>query len=155
LAIEQITLSVPGVLPERPRASEDAVSDVARREKIARASEIEKAYLKAVQARDGYAFTDKTRKRNRERFHQALKALGRKVAADASRAVDDRSARLKIRTQIYADIMQLVSALSRDQLNIKMRARTRVQLSLAVGAAGLLGVVATLVLNDMLTWPLY
>ena len=57
MAIEQITLSVPGTLPERPRTSEDAVSDVARREKIARASEIEKAYLKAVQARDGYAFT--------------------------------------------------------------------------------------------------
>ncbi len=156
MPIEKITLSVPQNLSERSRGDEQRTPDSdAKGERGARISEIAGAYLNAARARDRFALTNKGRMRNRERFNQSLKAVVKNVATDASSAVEDRSARLEIRIQIYADVMQLAKAMSKDQLDIIMRARTRFRWSLAVAAVGLLGITSTLVVNGILKWPFY
>ena len=155
MPVEEITLSVPQSLAEWSHGDDERTpkSDV-NNEKVERVSKLAGAYLNAVRVRDRFAFTHKGRMRNRERFNQSLKAVVRNVATDASSAVKERSARLEIRTQIYGGIMQLVKAMSRDQLDMMMRARRQFRWSLAVGAVGLLGVTTTLVLNDIVIWPL-
>ena len=153
--MEEITLSVPQSLPEWSRGNGERTpkSDV-NNEKVERLSRLAGAYLNAVRVRDRFAFTNKGRMRNRERFNQSLKTVVRDVATDASFAVKDRSARLEIRTQIYGGLMQLVNAMARDQLDLIMRARRQFRWSLAVGAVGLLGITTTLVVNDIVKWPL-
>lgn len=156
MPMEKITLSVPQNLLERSRGDDEGTPESdAKSEKIARTSELTGAYLNAVRARDRLAFTNKGRMRNWERFNQSLKAVVRNVATDASCAVKDRSARLEIRTRIYAGVMQLANTMSRDQFDIMMRARMRFRWSLVVGTVGLLGITSTLVVNDIVKWPLY
>lgn len=155
MAVEEITLSVPQSSAGWLRDNEQPTPDAAKSEQPSGISKLAEAYLNAARTRDRFRFTNKGRMRNRERFDQSLKAVVRNVATDASCAVNDRNARMKIRTQIYAGVMQLAKAMSRDQLDIMMRARTRFRWSLAVGAAGLLGVVSTLFINEIVKWPLY
>jgi hypothetical protein len=92
--------------------------------------------------------------RNQERFAQSVKAIVKKVAADASNPLDDRSARMQVRTQIYADVMLLANAMSKDQLAMIRRHRSRRRWSLALTAVGLLGIAYTLIMNDIIAWPL-
>jgi len=156
LPVEEITLSVPQSLAEWSRGDDERTpkSDV-NNEKVERVSKLGGAYLNAVRARDRFALTNKGRMRNRERFNQSLKAVVKNVATDASCAVEDPSARLEIRIQIYAAVMQLAKVMSKDQLDIIMRARTRFCWSLAVAAVGLLGITSTPVVNGTIKWPLY
>lgn len=155
MPIEEITLSVPGVPAEpQPETKSPQGSDAeARSGQSAGLTKLAAAYLKSARARDRFAFTDKGRMRNRERFGQSLKAIVKKIATDASSPVDDRGARMAVRTRTYADVMQLVSAMSNDQLVVIKRARTRLRWSLVLASLGLLGIALTFVLNGAGQWP--
>ena len=156
MPIEEITLSVPGT-PAEPRPeteSQRGPDPEARSEESAGLNKLAAAYLKSVRARDRFSFTNKGRMRNRERFGQSLKAIVKKIATDASSPVKDRGARMGVRTRIYADVMQLASAMSNDQLVMIKRARTRLRWSLAVATLGLVGIALTLVVNDVVPSPL-
>ena len=156
MRFEEITLSVPHSPAEWRHGNDEGTPNPGTRsEETSGISKLAETYLKAVRARDRFAFTDKGRMRNREQFDQSLKAVVSNVAADASCTVKDRGARKEIRTQIYAGVMQLAKAMSKDHFDMMTRARTRVRWSLAVGAVGLLGIISTLVINGIVTWPPY
>ena len=156
MPIEEITLSVPGspAEPQPETESQRGPDREARSEESAGLNKLAAAYLKSVRARDRFSFTNKGRMRNRERFGQSLKAIVKKIATDASSPVKDRGARMGVRTRIYADVMQLASAMSNDQLVMIKRARTRLRWSLAVATLGLVGIALTLVVNDVVPSPL-
>jgi len=155
MPIEEITLSVPDGSMESQRGGSGHVpNSKGERAEAAGTDKLVAAYLKSARARDRFAFTDKGHMRNRERFAQSLKAIVKKIAADASNPLEDRSARMQVRTRIYGDVMKLANAMSKDQLAMIRWNRIRWRWSLALATVGLLGIAHTLVMNDIVKWPL-
>ena len=154
MPIEEITLSVPkGVAEPQPGSASRGPNRGGEATGSAEVNKLAAAYAKSARARDRFTFTNAGRLRNRERFSQSLKAIVKKIATDASGPVQDRATRMRIRTQIYVEVMQLAEAMSRDQLKMIRWARLRLRWSLAVAAMGLLGITATLIMNDVISWP--
>ena len=144
MPVEEITLSVPNGNESNSGSKTESVEDVD-------ASELLGAYLKSARARDGFAFTAKARLRNRERFGQSLKALVKGIATRASNPVNDRHTRMAVRTHVYTNVMQLATAMSKDQQQIVEKSRKRLRWTLALAILGLLSVAATLAGNTFVT----
>jgi hypothetical protein len=153
MAVEEITLSAVGK-PER--WNDEAEIIPVERESLRDTqgmAVLAKAYLKAARARDRFAFTRKGKARRRERFDQAVKAVVKTIASEASRIVDDRPARLEVRTRLYVGVMVLTNAVSIDQLRLLERSRRTLRWSVGLAIVGLLGIGGTLVGNGVLPRP--
>jgi len=146
MPIEEITLSVPDGNERNPDSKAGVESDVD-------AKKLEAAYLKSARARDRFTFTNRGRARNRERFNQSLKALVKGIATSASNPVEDRRARMAVRTQVYAGVVQLANAMSKDQLAVIERSRKRLRWSLGLAIVGVFSVAMALAINDLTNWP--
>jgi hypothetical protein len=155
MPIEEITLLVPGGPPAQlDQASEHRPGSPVSVTQPAVVSELVVAYLKSIRARDRFAFTHRGRTRNRDRFDQSLKAIVKKLATDSATPVDSRSARMRVRAQVYGDTMELIRAMSVDQLRMVKRSRTYLRWSLVTAGVGLAMIAWTLTINDIITLPI-
>lgn len=153
MAVEEITLSAVG---KPNRRNDDAENLSGEREPLRDAKELgalAEAYLAAARARDRFAFTRKGQARRRERFDQAVKTVVKTIASEASRVLDDRPARLEVRTRLYVGVMVLTNAVSIDQLRLIERSRRTLRWSVGIAVVGLLGIGGTLIGNGVLPRP--
>jgi len=153
MAVEEITLSA---VRKPGRWTDEAEVIPAERESPSGAQEmavLAKAYLAAARARDRFAFTRKGHARRRERFDQAVKTVVKTIASEASRIIEDRPARLEVRTRLYVGVMVLTNAVSIDQMRLLERSRRNLRWSVGLAIVGLLGIGGTLVGNGILPRP--
>ena len=144
MAVEEVVLSVPG---HADGVNASAGSPAPAGGALERAVQ---DYFASARARDRLAIGGWMRQRRRERYDLALKTLVKTIATEASRNVIDRSARLDVRTQVYASVMSLVRVVASDQLAVIGRARRMLGWALAfavVGVAGVTYTVDTLIAN--------
>lgn len=144
--MEEITLSIPGALPESPARSTRNTTESGRPadplERLAR------AYQTAARSRDRLAMTERSRRRRHESFELQLKRHIKAVASEAADAVPDRRGRAEVRTRTYGAMMELVRLAAHDQLRTVLRFRRMLRRAFAAGAVGATALLVTLLAAD-------
>ncbi len=116
--------------------------------------ELVAAFDAAARKRNSFAMTDSQRKHRVERFEQALKAIAKRMSAQAANHVSDREARSEVRIQVYRGLMLLLNQLGRRQEASAASARRALKWGFGVAGMGLLGMGITLVATGALQIPL-
>ncbi|MGD8417425.1 MAG: hypothetical protein PVH91_10230 [Pseudomonadales bacterium] len=142
MAIEEITLSVPQVLPD----SGIAYQSEHERQATGPDLQVGRRYRQILRERDRFTWTRRGRARREEVFDVAYRSLVKQMAKDATEAIRDRSARLQSRTRIYATLTELLTISAEDQRRARYRARRTMTWGIGLAAFGLTCVCGVLLL---------
>jgi hypothetical protein len=150
MAIEEITLSVPGVgradaegttLPGRRAAARSSTSPEC---------DFVRSYRKLVRERDRFALGRRAHRRRQENFDAAFKSLVKNLAQEVTGGIPSRSAKLAARTRIYISIVGLAHAVASEHRRSRASARRLLRWATGIGAFGILGLAYTVLSNGWL-----
>ena len=138
-----------------PAGSGEWVDEEAKAEKARDTKETEKkktleielvaAFDAAARKRNAFALTESQKKHRVERFEQALKAIAKRMSAQAANHVSDREARSEVRIQVYRGLMLLLNQLGRRQQASAASARRALKWSFGIALVSILTTIGTLI----------
>ena len=108
------------------------------------------AFDEAARKRNAFVFSEKHRTLRVERFEQAVKAIAKRMSAEAAKRVSDREVRLEVGVQVYRGLMLLLNELGRRQEASAATARRALKWSLGITTASLAGIGLTLFVTSIL-----
>lgn len=115
--------------------------------------ELVAAFDAAARKRNAFALTESQKKHRVERFEQALKAIAKRMSAQAANHVSDREARSEVRIQVYRGLMLLLNQLGRRQEASAASARRALKWGFGVASMALLGMGITLIATGAVQIP--
>ncbi len=146
-----------------PAGSGEWVDEKAKAEKARDTKETEKkktleielvaAFDAAARKRNAFALTESQKKHRVERFEQALKAIAKRMSAQAANHVSDREARSEVRIQIYRGLMLLLNQLGRRQEASAASARRALKWSFGIAVISILITTGTLIGSGIIPPP--
>jgi hypothetical protein len=152
MAIEEITLSVPG---EESVSAENGSSNGGRsaphRGDTAIDCDFVRGYREILRERDRFALSRRGRERRQHNFEIAFKSLVKNLAREATSTIPNRPAKLSARTRIYISLIELAGAVAEDHRQSMASARRVLLSAIGVGTIGVLGMAYTITANGWLT----
>ncbi|MEE8042218.1 MAG: hypothetical protein V3T15_05410 [Pseudomonadales bacterium] len=146
-----------------PAGSGEWVDEEAKAEKARDTKETEKkktleielvaAFDAAARKRNAFALTESQKKHRVERFEQALKAIAKRMSAQAANHVSDREARSEVRIQVYRGLMLLLNQLGRRQEASAASARRALKWSFGIATISILITTGTLISSGIIPPP--
>ena len=107
------------------------------------------AFDEAARERNRFALSEKHRTLRIEHFEQAVKAIAKRMSAEAARCVTDRDARLEVGAQVYEGLMLFLNELGKRQESSPARRRA-LKWSLGIATASLACIGLTLFVMSIL-----
>ncbi|MCZ6870155.1 MAG: hypothetical protein O7G84_11690 [Gammaproteobacteria bacterium] len=115
--------------------------------------ELVAAFDAAARKRNAFALTGSQKKHRVERFEQALKAIAKRMSAQAANHVSDREARSEVRIQVYRGLMLLLNQLGRRQEASAASARRALKWSFGIATISILITTGTLIGSGIIPPP--